>query len=83
MEKEVQSGHDLTENYFNKCQQGLRKTTNTSLTQDTYSPSQNFNPGPPKYKAEVLLFSHTSTGNNHVTNSEMKNLIKQAHLTIW
>lgn len=85
----MQSGHDLTEILFQHLPVGTqeaipaatsrdsRKPQNTSLTQDTYSPSQNFNPGPLKYKAEVLQFIHTSTGNDHVINSEMKNLITQ------
>jgi archaellum component FlaC len=45
------SGHDLNEG--TQSLKGLRKATK-NLSQDSWSLSQDLNPGPPKYKAEVL-----------------------------
>jgi hypothetical protein len=39
--------------YLNICLEGLRKTTR-NLSQDSRSPCQDLNPGPPEYEAGVL-----------------------------
>jgi hypothetical protein len=41
--------------------EGIRKTTKY-LSQDSRSPSRDFNPGPPKYKSWVLTIQQRHSG---------------------